>query len=45
MSESKELLDDVLRKEWGWEGMVMSDWTGVYSSEASVMAGLDLEMP
>jgi hypothetical protein len=45
VSESKELLDDVLRKEWGWEGMVMSDWTGVYSSEASVKAGLDLEMP
>lgn len=45
MSESKELLDDILRKEWGWEGMIMSDWTGVYSSETSVKAGLDLEMP
>jgi beta-glucosidase-like glycosyl hydrolase len=45
VSESKDLLDDVLRKEWGWEGMIMSDWTGVYSSEASVKAGLDLEMP
>ena len=45
VSESKDLLDDILRKEWGWEGMIMSDWTGVYSSDISVKAGLDLEMP
>jgi len=45
VSESKDLLDTILRKEWGWDGMIMSDWTGVYSSEQSVKAGLDLEMP
>jgi beta-glucosidase len=45
VSESKELLDDILRKEWGFEGMVMSDWTGVYSCDTSIKAGLDLEMP
>lgn len=27
-SENKDLLDTVLRKEWGWEGMIMSDWSG-----------------
>ena len=45
VSESKDLLDTILRKEWGGDGMIMSDWTGVYSSEQSVKAGLDLEMP
>ncbi|KAG5648833.1 hypothetical protein DXG03_000182 [Asterophora parasitica] len=45
VSEDKRLLDDVLRKEWGYKGMVMSDWTGVYSTVESIKAGLDLEMP
>ncbi|KAJ9122557.1 hypothetical protein QFC22_001986 [Naganishia vaughanmartiniae] len=44
-SESKWLLEDILRKEWGFEGIVMSDWTGVYSCDTSIKAGLDLEMP
>ncbi|KAJ9121286.1 hypothetical protein QFC24_004622 [Naganishia onofrii] len=44
-SENKWLLDDILRKEWGFEGMVMSDWTGVYSCDTSIKAGLDIEMP
>ncbi|SCV72398.1 BQ2448_3935 [Microbotryum intermedium] len=44
-SESKELLDDVLRKEWGFNGLVMSDWTGTYSTDTAIKAGLDLEMP
>lgn len=45
VSESKELLKDILRKEWGWDGMVMSDWGGVYSTAKSLEAGCDLEMP
>lgn len=27
-SENKLLLDEILRKEWNWDGMIMSDWTG-----------------
>ncbi|KAL0570610.1 hypothetical protein V5O48_011358 [Marasmius crinis-equi] len=45
VSENKWLLDDILRKEWGYKGMVMSDWIGVYSTAESIKAGLDLEMP
>lgn len=44
-SESKELLHDILRGEWGWDGLVMSDWTGVYSVDPSIKAGMDVEMP
>ncbi|KAK7470377.1 hypothetical protein VKT23_001804 [Stygiomarasmius scandens] len=45
VSEDKRLLDDILRKEWGYKGMIMSDWIGVYSTAESIKAGLDLEMP
>ncbi|KAK0243159.1 glycoside hydrolase family 3 protein [Armillaria nabsnona] len=45
VSEDKRLLDDILRKEWGYKGLIMSDWTGVYSTAESIKAGLDLEMP
>ncbi|GAA6042149.1 hypothetical protein JCM8097_004984 [Rhodosporidiobolus ruineniae] len=44
-SETKELLDGILREEWGWKGLIMSDWTGVYSVDESIKAGLDVEMP
>ncbi|KAK3942268.1 glycoside hydrolase superfamily [Diplogelasinospora grovesii] len=44
-SENPALLDKMLRKEWGWDGMVMSDWYGTYSTTDAVNAGLDLEMP
>jgi beta-glucosidase len=44
-SENKKLLDGMLRKEWGWDGMVMSDWYGTYSTTEAANAGLDLEMP
>lgn len=44
-SNNKSLLTDILRKEWGFEGLVMSDWFGVNSIVPSVEAGLDLEMP
>jgi len=44
-SESPWLLGQVLRKEWGFDGLVMSDWFGTHSTEGCLMAGLDLEMP
>lgn len=44
-SESEWLLKKLLREEWGWDGLVMSDWFGVYSTSEAVNAGLDLEMP
>lgn len=44
-SEHSWLLTDVLRKEWGFEGYVMSDWGAVSNRAAGVAAGLDLEMP
>ncbi|KAJ5758971.1 hypothetical protein N7520_006127 [Penicillium odoratum] len=45
VSENEFLLNDVLRKEWGWDGLVMSDWFGVYSTSDAINAGLDIEMP
>ncbi|MEY2756050.1 MAG: hypothetical protein RJB65_2408, partial [Actinomycetota bacterium] len=39
------LLADVLRGEWGFDGLVMSDWFGLHSTAEGVSAGLDLEMP
>ncbi|RVX67612.1 hypothetical protein B0A52_08141 [Exophiala mesophila] len=39
------LLSKVLREEWGFKGLVMSDWGGTNSLSQSVNAGLDLEMP
>jgi len=44
-SEHSWLLTKVLREEWGFDGIVMSDWFGSHSTAATVNAGLDLEMP
>lgn len=44
-SENEKLLGKLLRGEWGWEGLVMSDWWGTYSTTEAALAGLDLEMP
>ncbi|EIW79091.1 glycoside hydrolase family 3 protein [Coniophora puteana RWD-64-598 SS2] len=44
-SESPKLLRDILRKEWGFDGIVMSDWYGTYGVDESMNAGMDLEMP
>ena len=45
VSKSKWLLNDILREEWGYEGMVMSDWNGMNNRVVSLEAGSDLEMP
>ncbi len=45
VSQSKRLLVEILRKEWGFDGLTMSDWFGVYSTKESLDAGLNLEMP
>lgn len=44
-SENRWLLTDVLRKEWGFDGYVVSDWGAVSDRVKGVHAGLDLEMP
>ena len=44
-SENPWLLTDVLRRDWGFKGYVMSDWGAVSDRVAGVAAGLDLEMP
>lgn len=44
-SANHVLLTDILRKEWGFDGIVISDWGGVYSPVEAIKAGNDLEMP
>ncbi|KAJ7705594.1 beta-glucosidase [Mycena rosella] len=45
VSENPAILQKILRDEWKFDGLVMSDWFGVYSIDLSINAGLDLEMP
>lgn len=45
LSDNKLLLTDILRTEWGFKGIVISDWGAVNDRIAGVKAGLDLEMP
>ncbi|GFH41778.1 glycosyl hydrolase [Lactococcus hodotermopsidis] len=44
-SESHRLLTEILRDEWGFDGVVISDWSAVNDRVIGVRAGLDLEMP
>ena len=45
LAENEEYLTNVLRKEWGFDGYVMSDWGAVNNRVDGLKAGLDLEMP
>ena len=44
-SENQKLLTRILRDEWEFKGLVVSDWNAVHDTTAPVQAGLDLEMP
>ncbi|MBP5799958.1 MAG: glycoside hydrolase family 3 C-terminal domain-containing protein [Prevotella sp.] len=44
-SENEHLLNTVLRQQWGFSGMVISDWGGVHSTVDAVTAGMNVEMP
>ena len=43
VSHNKRLLTDILKKEWGFDGAVISDWGAVHETDAAAHAGLDLE--
>lgn len=45
VGENRELLTDILRDEWGFDGIVVSDWGAVSDRINGLKAGLDLEMP
>ena len=42
--ESKKLLNGVLRQEWGYDGMIVSDWGAVHKTKEAAESGLDIEM-
>jgi beta-glucosidase len=44
-ADSGEIVEDVLRGDWGFDGLVMSDWFGLHSTVDAAVAGVDLEMP
>lgn len=44
-TENAWLNREILRKQWGFKGILMSDWVSVYSGPMAVIGGLDLEMP
>lgn len=44
-AEQHHILTDIVKGEWGFGGVVMSDWFGTHSTVPTITAGLDLEMP
>ena len=44
-TEARWLLSDILREQWGFDGVVVSDWGATADRPAAVTAGMDLEMP
>jgi beta-glucosidase len=45
MTQNARLNIDLLKKEWGFDGILMSDWTSTYDAVGAANGGLDLEMP
>lgn len=45
VSDNKALLTDTLKGQWGFDGMVLTDWLGTRSTELAAFAGLDVSMP
>ncbi len=45
MTQNGKLNTDLVRKEWGFDGIMMSDWVATYDGVAAANGGLDLEMP
>jgi beta-glucosidase len=45
LTQSKFLNTDVLKKDWGFQGVLMSDWSATYDGVAAANSGLDVEMP
>ena len=45
VGESRELMTAILRDEWGFDGLAMTDWSATYDRPVAIAAGLDLEMP
>jgi len=45
MAANNHLNNEILKKEWGFDGIVMSDWGGTHNGVAAENGGLDLEMP
>ena len=45
VADHRRLVTEVLREEWGFDGLVMSDWGAEHDTVQSVLAGCDLEMP
>lgn len=44
-SHNSKLLKEIVRGDWNWEGLIMSDWFGTYTTTEAIEAGLDMEMP
>ena len=44
-SENAELLRGILREEWGYQGLIMTDWGNYADKTAEILAGNDIRMP